>query len=179
MSSSTHAVDPKTRPAREPRSDTEYIDHGPALPRTYPGRRARSMVVGPELVRVSWEWPREGVDRWTVRAADADGTELTSIGTDAASGEAWLRVPAGCTGTAEILSHRGDTEEIIATLPFETPPDGPAPAVAPAEERWAQWSTDGGSTHELVAADAVAGAGIPDAIRGGPDAASSNYHPTR
>ncbi len=175
MSSSTQQAQHKTRPAPTPHADAEYIDHGPDLPRTYPGQRARSMVVSPHLVRLSWEWSREGVDRWSVVARSSSGAELASTEIPEGSGEAWVHVPAGTHGEASIRAHRGDAVQVIATLPFETPPDGPA--AAEATERWASWTADGA---ELVDAEPVAGAGLPDLeLAGASGPASSHSLPLR
>lgn len=117
-----------------------YIDWGLPLPAGYPGGRVRVMVVDPHLVRASWELSRPGVVAWEVAVEGARGESLARLELPADASDAWLRVPARSRGLVRLLAKGDAGAALVATVPFETPADGPS---APGDEVWAQVGADG------------------------------------
>ncbi|MEZ4269196.1 MAG: hypothetical protein R3F39_22805 [Myxococcota bacterium] len=123
-----------------PNSGEAFIDWGLPLPEGYEGGRVRVMTVEPRMVRAAWELPRDGVHGWQVRAEGARGEELARLELGPEVSEAWLRVPAGTRGLLRLQAATGAGSTLLASLPFETPAEGPA---GDREERWARVGADG------------------------------------
>jgi hypothetical protein len=157
-----------TEPA--PAEGDAFIDWGLPLPQSYEGERARVMMVEPRMVRVAWESRRDGVRGWQVRAEGARGEELAMLDLGADVSEAWLRVPASTRGLVRLTATTESGSMLVATLPFETPAEGPA---ADRSERWARVGADGRLT-EMSAPPGRPVDGLPGAYGAGHTTKSSS-----
>lgn len=169
----------RMRATESPRTSGEaFIDWGLPLPEAYEGGRVRVMMVEPRMVRVAWESPSGGVRGWRVRAEGAHGEELAALDLAADVSEAWLHVPASTRGRVELTATTETGSALVATLPFETPAEGPATGrTEPGAERWARVGPDG----RLIMVDAPPGRsvdGLPgaDGLANAADSSSSTTH---
>ncbi|MBN2799208.1 MAG: hypothetical protein JXX28_08700 [Deltaproteobacteria bacterium] len=109
-----------------------YIDRGPELPWSYPGRRARVMVQDPHTLYVYWDLHQQ-VDRWEVRA-EADGEVLHSFQTPYQQG--FLRLRPEARGTVYICPVRhGEVGNAEVIITFAMPRSTPLPL---GQATWAQ-----------------------------------------
>jgi len=123
MSSDAHLRrDHGTLPSSDP-----YIDWGPDLPGKYDGGRARLLVANPRALFVAWESGLQP-ERWRLELVVA-GVTLRVIELAGDAGDAWVQVSPHTRGDVRLVRDGA----LVATLPFETPPDAPSEDGA---ERW-------------------------------------------
>lgn len=115
-------------------SSDPYIDWGPALPGKYDGGRARLLVANPRALFVTWESGLQP-ERWRVELVVA-GVTLRVIELAGDAGDAWVPVSPHTRGEVRLLRDGA----LVATLPFESPPDAPSEDT---EERWGRVDTQG------------------------------------
>ena len=129
-----------------------YIDWGPDLPGRYDGGRARVLVANPHTLFVTWESGSTPAG-WRVELHVHGGSSMT-LSMPGVATEAWLSAPARARGLIRLFHD----DALVATLPFETPPDAPSDDVT---ERWGQVD-DHGTVHAVAGVDGRAIG--PDAI---------------
>lgn len=108
-------------------SSDPYIDWGPDLPGKYDGGRARLLVANPRALFVTWESGLQP-NRWRLELVVA-GVTLRVIELAGDAGDAWVSVSPRTHGEVRLVRDGA----LVATLPFETPPDAPSEHTA---ERW-------------------------------------------
>lgn len=156
MSSDAHLRRDHSTPSAPIGSDP-YIDWGPDLPGRYDGGRARVLVANPHALFVTWEsgsTPAGWRVELQVLGGHGEPGATMSLSLPGVATDAWLSAPARARGVIRLF-HDGS---LVATLPFETPPDMPSDDVS---ERWGRVDDHGA----LQAASAVDGRAIgPEAI---------------
>jgi hypothetical protein len=135
-----------------PTSTDPYIDWGPDLPGRYDGGRARVLVANPRALFLTWETTTPP-ERWRVEVWLGEAHERTvDLAGDAS--EVWIAVGSNTRGELRLV--RDDVH--VATLPFETPADGPS---ADTSERWARIDSHG----QMRATPSIGGTALgPEAI---------------
>ena len=117
-----------------PTSSDPYIDWGPDLPGKYDGGRARLLVANPRALFVTWESGLQP-DRWRLELVVA-GITLRVIELAGDAGDAWINVSPRTHGEVRLLRDGA----LVATLPFESPPDMPSEQ---SEEHWGRLDEQG------------------------------------
>lgn len=117
-----------------PTSSDPYIDWGPDLPGRYDGGRARLLVANPRALFVTWESGSQP-ERWRLDVV-VDGGLSRTVELAGHAGDAWLSVAPRTRGEVRLV--RDGVH--VATLPFETPSEGPSEDTS---ERWGRTDPQG------------------------------------
>ncbi len=150
-----------------------YIDWGPALPDAYPGGRARLMVANPTTVVVAWETEVASPAAWQLELVVDGWITLMRRTLPGEAREAWIQVAARTRGAMLLARGTGPEAQVVAVLPFETPPDAPSTHT---QERWGRLDAHGHLHHD---ARVVVGRAIIGPLEGPVASAGSSNYPRR
>lgn len=150
-----------------------YIDWGPALPDAYPGGRARLMVANPTTVLVTWETEVASPAEWQIELVVDGWITLMRLTLPGDAREAWIQVAPRTRGAMLLERGSGTEAQVVAVLPFETPPDAPSTNT---QERWGRLDAHGHLHHD---ARVVAGRAIIGSLEGPVASASSSHYARR